>query len=149
MCCLHQHIDLGICGRHVLVGAETWLGGGMGATATVHNPSCAVVQAGGPAASAADSSLQILIPPWTVDRSTDLILNFTSADAAAREQEAAPVTFRGKPLDPVSLRKGYFYGNLAIVRFGSQYITAVRKIQFYITPRTAVADYPMDPDPSK
>jgi hypothetical protein len=89
------------------------------------------------------------MPPWTLERSTDVVLNFTVADAAARQQEAAAITFRGKPLDSVSLRKGYFYGNLAVVRFGSHYITAVRKIQFYITPRTAVKDYPLDPDPSK
>lgn len=89
------------------------------------------------------------MPVWSSNRSSDLILNFTTADAAARQQESAPITFRGKPLQSVSLRKGYFYGNLAVVRFGSQYITAVRKIQFYLTPRTSVADYPLEKDPKK
>lgn len=101
------------------------------------------------AAGVVSASFQILLPPWTTDRSADIVLNFTAADAAAREQEVAPITFRDKPLDSVSLRKGYFYGNLAAVRLGSQYIIAVRKIQFYLTPRTAVADYPTDPDPSE
>jgi hypothetical protein len=101
-------------------------------------------------AAGAASSFQILLPPWqATDRSADLVLNFTAADAAAREQESGPITFRDKPLDSVSLRKGYFYGNLAVVRFGSQYVIAVRKIQFYLTPRTAVADYPTDTDPSE
>lgn len=100
-------------------------------------------------ATPAASSFQIQMPVWSVNRSSDLILNFTTADAAARQQESAPITFRGKPLQSVSLRKGYFYGNLAVVRFGSQYITAVRKIQFYLTPRTSVADYPLEQDPSK
>jgi len=100
-------------------------------------------------AAPAASSFQIQMPVWSSNRSSDLILNFTTADAAARQQESAPITFRGKPLQSVSLRKGYFYGNLAVVRFGSQYITAVRKIQFYLTPRTSVADYPLEKDPSK
>lgn len=101
------------------------------------------------AAGVGSGSFQILLPPWTTDRSADIALNFTAADAAARQQETGPITFRDKPLDSVSLRKGYFYGNLAVVRFGSQYVIAVRKIQFYLTPRTAVADYPTDPDPSE
>jgi hypothetical protein len=85
----------------------------------------------------------------TKDRSADIIMNFTAADVPQQQQEAGPISFRGKPLESLSLRKGYFHGNVAVVRFGGQYITAVRKIQFYITPRTSVADYPIDSDPSE
>jgi hypothetical protein len=44
------------------------------------------------------------------------------------------------PLCPTS--QGYYYGNVAAVRFGGQLVLAVRKIQFHLTPRTSVADYP-------
>jgi hypothetical protein len=89
------------------------------------------------------------LPPWAAARSTDLVLNFTAADAAAQHSEAGTITFRGQPLASVTLRKGYFYGNLAVVRFVGTYIIAVRKIQFYITPRSSVPDYPTDADPSE
>jgi hypothetical protein len=89
------------------------------------------------------------LPPWAAARSTDLALNFTAADAAAQRSEEGPIKFRDQPLASVTLRKGYFYGNLAVVRFGSRYITAVRKIQFYITPRASVPDYPTDADSSE
>lgn len=103
-----------------------------------------------PAPGSSSSSQLFQLPFWaSADRSADIVLNFTAADAAQQQQEAAPVTFRGKPLASVSLRKGYFHGNVAVVRFGGQFITAVRKIQFYLTPRTSVADYPLNTDPSE
>lgn len=95
------------------------------------------------------SDFRIPVPLWTQNRSVDLVLNFSKADAAAQAQEAGAIKFRGKHLKSVSLKKGYFHGNIAVVRFGTQYITAVRKIQFYITPRSSVPHYPLDKDPSE
>jgi hypothetical protein len=49
----------------------------------------------------------------------------------------------------VTHRQGYYYGNVAVARLGSQFVLAVRKIQFYMSLRSAVPDYPQEADPSE
>lgn len=85
-------------------------------------------------------------PAWAHQRS-DFQLDFSEADAAVtQQQQRQPVNFRGEPLN-ITHQQGYYHGNIAIVRFGSQFYVAVRKIQFYFTLRTQLPEYPLDDDP--
>lgn len=86
-------------------------------------------------------------PAWAQQRRSDYQLDFSKADAAVlQQQQRAAVSFRGLPLN-ITHQQGYYYGNIAIVRIGSQFYVAVRKLQFYFTLRTALPEYPIDKDP--
>jgi hypothetical protein len=80
--------------------------------------------------------------------SADISLDFSAADAAAQQQDRGPIIFRNAPLEVVN-PQGYYYGNVAAVRFGNDIVIAVRKIKFYLSLRTAVKGYPLSPDPGE
>lgn len=87
------------------------------------------------------------VPFWTQQGIHDIEMDFSRADASVlQQQQDVPITFRGRPLN-VTHKQGYYYGNVALVRFGSSLYAAVRKIQFYFTLRTQLQDYPLDEDP--
>ncbi|KAI8477356.1 MAG: hypothetical protein J3K34DRAFT_397993 [Monoraphidium minutum] len=44
---------------------------------------------------------------------------------------------------------GYYHGNVAIVRFGTKFVAAVRKMHFYKTLRTDIPDYPLSNKPNE
>jgi hypothetical protein len=93
--------------------------------------------------------LNITLPVWAQTRSSDFQLDFSAADAPILQQQQAQLaTFQGLPLN-VTHQQGYYYGNVAVARFGSQVVLAVRKIQFYLSLRSQLPDYPQDPDPSE
>ncbi|KAF6264081.1 hypothetical protein COO60DRAFT_1698523 [Scenedesmus sp. NREL 46B-D3] len=95
------------------------------------------------------SGLRVTIPLWAQSRSSDIRLDFSTADASTLQQhQDQPVAFRGLALN-VTHRQGYYHGNVAVARLGSQFVLAVRKIQFYLTLRSQVPDYPLEEDPSK
>jgi hypothetical protein len=95
------------------------------------------------------NSIDVALPLWAQTRSSDIQLDFSKADAPdLQQQQDQPVTFRGLPLN-VTHRQGPYHGNVAVVRFGSQFVLAVRKIQFYLSPRNQLPDYPRDADPSE
>eukprot|EP00878_Enallax_costatus_P027137 GHUV01029189.1.p1 GENE.GHUV01029189.1~~GHUV01029189.1.p1 ORF type:complete len:185 (+),score=12.52 GHUV01029189.1:219-773(+) len=94
-------------------------------------------------------NLQVLKKPpaWAHQRKGDYLLDFSKADAAVlQQQQQEPFKFRDLPLN-VTHKQGYFYGNVAIVRFGTQSYLAVRKLQFYFTLRTDLPGYPLDKEP--
>lgn len=44
---------------------------------------------------------------------------------------------------------GYYHGNVAVVRFGTKMIAAVRKMHFYKTLRTDIEGYPISTKPNE
>lgn len=99
-------------------------------------------------AASSTTKLNINLPRWALKRSADYLLDFTKADADILAQQDTPLTFRGHVLN-ATRKQGYYYGNLAIVRFGSELYVAVRKLQFFMTLRSQVPEYPKEEDPSE
>ena len=44
---------------------------------------------------------------------------------------------------------GYYHGNVAVVRYGTKFIAAVRKMHFYKTLRTDIEGYPLSDKPNE
>lgn len=81
-------------------------------------------------------------PIWMQNRSADIVLNFSKADPHFRHPSLGTVPVRGKDMK-VMYHIGFYHGNVAIVRYGTQFLLAVRKMHFYKTPRTALENYPL------
>lgn len=81
-------------------------------------------------------------PVWMQNRSADIVLDFSKADPNFRHPTLGKVQIRGQDMK-VMYHIGYYHGNVAIVRYGSEFLMAVRKMHFYKTPRTALANYPL------
>jgi hypothetical protein len=91
------------------------------------------------------------VPVWARSRSSDIKLDFSKADAPVLQQQQRQdqrVSFRGQALQ-VTHKQGYYHGNVAVARLGSQFVLAVRKIKFYMSLRSALPDYPKEADPSE
>lgn len=81
-------------------------------------------------------------PLWMRNRSADIVLNFHKADPNYKHPSLGVVAVRGKPMK-VNFHIGYYHGNVAIVRFGSKFVLAVRKMHFYKTLRSDLQGYPL------
>lgn len=81
-------------------------------------------------------------PVWMLNRSADIVLDFRKADPTYKHPSLGVVAVRGKPMK-VNFHIGYYHGNVAIVRFGSTFVLAVRKMHFYKTLRSDLAGYPL------
>lgn len=81
-------------------------------------------------------------PIWMSNRSADIVLNFSSADPNYKHPSLGVVSVRGKPMK-VNFHIGYYHGNVAIVRFGNNFMMAVRKMHFYKTLRSDLEGYPL------
>lgn len=81
-------------------------------------------------------------PLWMRNRSADIVLNFQQADPHYKHPSLGVVAVRGKPMK-VNFHIGYYHGNVAIVRFGSRFVLAVRKMHFYKTLRSDLEGYPL------
>lgn len=92
----------------------------------------------------ADSVLPSL-PKWAQNGSMDFILDFKSVDPNAnKDQDPKVATYRGKAVK-ISKDYGTYYGNVAIVRYGTELIAAIRKIRFYVTWPKEIDSYPPNP----
>jgi hypothetical protein len=87
-------------------------------------------------------------PLWSQNRSADIVLDFTKADPNYKYPNLGPVHFRGKEL-PVRYHLGYYYGNVAVVRFGTKFFIAVRKTHYSKIQRTHIEAYPLSKKPGK
>eukprot|EP00879_Flechtneria_rotunda_P016193 GHRR01016938.1.p1 GENE.GHRR01016938.1~~GHRR01016938.1.p1 ORF type:complete len:395 (+),score=66.63 GHRR01016938.1:322-1506(+) len=81
-------------------------------------------------------------PVWVQNRSTDIILDFSKADPYYKHPSLGVVSIRDKPMR-VNFHIGYYHGNVAVVRYGTKFVMAVRKMQFYKTLRSAIENYPL------
>lgn len=81
-------------------------------------------------------------PVWMLNRSADIVLDFQKADPTYKHPSLGVVAVRGKPMK-VNFHIGYYHGNVAIVRFGSKFVLAVRKMHFYKTLRSDLQGYPL------
>jgi hypothetical protein len=81
-------------------------------------------------------------PVWMLNRSADIVLDFQKADPNYKHPSLGVVAVRGKPMK-VNFHIGYYHGNVAIVRFGSKFVLAVRKMHFYKTLRSDLQGYPL------
>jgi hypothetical protein len=81
-------------------------------------------------------------PGWMLNRSADIVLDFRKADPTYKHPSLGVVAVRGKPMK-VNFHIGYYHGNVAIVRFGSKFVLAVRKMHFYKTLRSDLEGYPL------
>lgn len=81
-------------------------------------------------------------PLWMRNRSADIVLDFQKADPHYKHPSLGVVAVRGKPMK-VNFHIGYYHGNVAIVRFGSKFVLAVRKMHFYKTLRSDLQGYPL------
>lgn len=106
------------------------------------------------------------LPLWVRNRSADVILDFSKADPKyaldwryrlapppdgsnnGQPQQTAHVPFRGRDM-PVLFPLGHFHGNVAVVRFGTRLVAAVRKMYFFKTTREAIEGYPKAPPEKK
>lgn len=81
-------------------------------------------------------------PIWMQNRSADIILDFSKADPNFRHPSFGRVAVRGKERK-VDFHIGYYHGNVAIVRYGTEFRMAVRKMHFYKTLRSSLENYPL------
>jgi hypothetical protein len=81
-------------------------------------------------------------PVWVQNRSADIVLDFRKADPHYRHPSPGTVQIRGKDMK-VNFHIGYYHGNVAMVRYGTSFILAVRKMHFYKTMRSAIENYPL------
>lgn len=81
-------------------------------------------------------------PVWMQNRSADIILDFRKADPNFRHPSLGRVQVRGKDTK-VDFHIGYYHGNVAIVRYGTEFLLAVRKMHFYKTLRSSLENYPL------
>lgn len=81
-------------------------------------------------------------PLWMRNRSADIVLDFSKADPHYKHPSLGVVAVRGKPMK-VNFHIGYYHGNVAMVRFGSKFMLAVRKMHFYKTLRSDLEGYPL------
>jgi hypothetical protein len=81
-------------------------------------------------------------PVWVQNRSEDIVLDFRKADPHYRHPNPGVVQVRGKDMR-VNFHIGYYHGNVAMVRYGTSFILAVRKMHFYKTLRSAIENYPL------
>jgi len=88
------------------------------------------------------------LPIWTTNRTADIVLDFSKADPDFRFPGLGTINFRGKSMK-VKYHIGYYHGNVAIVRFGSKLVAAVRKMHFYKTLRTDIEAYPISTKPNE
>lgn len=82
------------------------------------------------------------VPVWVQNRSADIVLDFRKADPHYKHPSFGMVQVRGKGMR-VNFHIGYYHGNVAIVRYGTSFLMAVRKMHFYKTLRTAIENYPL------
>lgn len=106
------------------------------------------------------------LPLWVRNRSADVVLDFSKADPKyaldwryklapapdgsneGKPIQTAHVPFRGKEM-PVLFPLGHFHGNVAVVRFGTRLVAAVRKMYFFKTTRAAIGGYAAAPPEKK
>lgn len=81
-------------------------------------------------------------PVWVQNRSADIVLDFSKADPRFRHPSLGRVKVRNKETK-VDFHIGYYHGNVAVVRYGTEFLMAVRKMHFYKTLRTALENYPL------
>lgn len=81
-------------------------------------------------------------PVWVQNRSADIVLDFRKADPHYRHPSPGMVQIRGKDMK-VNYHIGYYHGNVAMVRYGTSFVLAVRKMHFYKTLRSAIENYPL------
>jgi hypothetical protein len=84
-------------------------------------------------------------PLWAANRSADIVLDFSKADLNFKHPSLGVIKFRDQEIR-VRYHIGYYHGNLAIVRFGTKFVLAVRKMHFYKTLRTQIENYPLSDD---
>jgi hypothetical protein len=77
------------------------------------------------------------LPLWSQNRSADIMLDFQKADPNFKHPSLGTVKFRDEDL-AVRFHIGYYHGNVAIVRFGSKFLIAVRKTHYFKTLRTQI-----------
>jgi hypothetical protein len=88
------------------------------------------------------------LPIWSQNRSADIVLDFRKADPNFKHPSLGTIRFRGQDLT-VRYHIGYYHGNVAIVRFGTKFFIAVRKMHFFKTLRTQIEAYPLSKKPGK
>eukprot|EP00882_Tetradesmus_deserticola_P008371 GHRQ01008828.1.p1 GENE.GHRQ01008828.1~~GHRQ01008828.1.p1 ORF type:complete len:465 (+),score=149.32 GHRQ01008828.1:352-1746(+) len=81
-------------------------------------------------------------PVWVQNQSADIVLDFRKADPQYKHPSPGVVQIRGKDMR-VNFHIGYYHGNVAMVRYGTNFIVAVRKMHFYKTLRSAIQNYPL------
>lgn len=87
-------------------------------------------------------------PLWSANRTADIVLDFSKADPNFRHPNLGKIVFRGSDMQ-VRYHIGYYHGNVAIVRFGTKFFIAVRKMHFYKTLRTQIEAYPLSKKPGE